>query len=268
MAPSFRYKLDESRRTKRWPLRPFFDKAAVYAIFDACRVSRPHVVATKVALSEVCQRVGADPVVIKPVGAHSGQGVVAITSLDVGKFRDLISGGVFSLRDLRDHLQGEMKRYRFSDAWVMEELLLTADDAIPPDVKVYAFRGRAGCILARSGSLPRKYRWFGPDLAAVSVGKDWYQIDRSLQPPSAKTLEIALGLSATLPVPFVRVDVYETKRGVVFGELTPYPGNYESFNSKWDQRLGALYEEAETELLARGVQWSRLLSRRLRRVHR
>ncbi|MGH3679078.1 MAG: ATP-grasp fold amidoligase family protein [Natronosporangium sp.] len=169
---------------------------------------------------------------------------------DGDKWRELIAGGLFSLTDVRAHLASERARWDLPDQWAVEELQLAPDGTLPNDIKVYAFRGRVGCVLVRSSGLPHRYRWFTPDLEPTRVGKSWYTIDDSLALPDPGTVADAARVSSQLPVPFMRVDVYETAGGTVFGELTPYPASYEWFTDTWDHRLGTLYEEAETELIA------------------
>ena len=44
--------------------------------------------------------------------------------------------------------------------------------------------------------------------------------------------------------PFLRVDLYDTSRGIVFGEFTPGPGPRSGFNAEWEARLAKRWLEA------------------------
>ena len=51
-------------------------------------------------------------------------------------------------------------------------------------------------------------------------------------------IAIARKVSKSLRVPFVRVDLYDTTRGVVLGELTRAPGGEQKYVLEHDQRMG------------------------------
>ena len=40
------------------------------------------------------------------------------------------------------------------------------------------------------------------------------------------------------------MDMYNTTKGVAFGECTIHTGDYKSFNKEWNQKLGEMYENA------------------------
>mgnify|MGYP001167134534 FL=1 len=68
-------------------------------------------------------------------------------------------------------------------------------------------------------------------------------------------LSIAARLSSLLKTPFISVDMYESTRGPVVGELTPAPGGpyykkmYE-FSQNYDIELGKAWERAEQRISA------------------
>src|SRR5690606_19877503 len=55
-------------------------------------------------------------------------------------------------------------------------------------------------------------------------------------------------LSTVAPFPFLRVDLYDTPRGVVIGELTMAPGGPQRYSARHDRHLGDLFERAEARL--------------------
>jgi hypothetical protein len=56
-----------------------------------------------------------------------------------------------------------------------------------------------------------------------------------------------------VPLPFVRVDLYESDSQVFVGELTPFPGTATEHSPRWDGILGAAWERGEAALRAAGV---------------
>ena len=66
-------------------------------------------------------------------------------------------------------------------------------------------------------------------------------------------------LSEAVPLPFVRVDLLETDRGPVVGELTPYPGWAHRIGTELDRELGERYEASERVMLRAAFDWRRLL---------
>ena len=57
-----------------------------------------------------------------------------------------------------------------------------------------------------------------------------------------------------VPSPFVRVDMYNTVDGPVFGEFTLVPGTFyyedrEKMSPRLSARLGQLWDEAERDLI-------------------
>ncbi|MEY8837654.1 ATP-grasp fold amidoligase family protein, partial [Cribrihabitans sp. XS_ASV171] len=55
-------------------------------------------------------------------------------------------------------------------------------------------------------------------------------------------MEMARAISAALPLPFCRIDLFEFDEGLTVGELTPEPGGYQNFSPAADLYLGAFFE--------------------------
>ena len=85
----------------------------------------------------------------------------------------------------------------------------------------------------------------GVDIVAVPFRGDG-QIHTAL---IAGEIEVAvIPLSAAVPLPFVRVDLYGTTKGIVMGEITLLPGGNQHYIPVQDARLGKMWEEAEMRL--------------------
>src|SRR5699024_12457653 len=55
--------------------------------------------------------------------------------------------------------------------------------------------------------------------------------------------------SSEIPVPFLRIDFLRGEDGLIFGEFTPKPGNYDEFDERTDQLLGDYFLDAEARLV-------------------
>jgi hypothetical protein len=67
------------------------------------------------------------------------------------------------------------------------------------------------------------------------------------QDPQA-LMALAQAISADLPIAFCRIDLFETGRGPVVGELTPEPGGYQNFDAACDAYLGLWHDLAQARL--------------------
>lgn len=123
-----------------------------------------------------------------------------------------------------------------------EELLHDADGPTLSDYKFLCFGGRPEVImLVRNDAAGRTKTMFRPDwtrLPATRAGEPALTVT----PPPPRDLDRMLTLAERLSAPFdfCRVDLYQTTRGVVFGELTFFPqgglGRFEP--PEWELRLG------------------------------
>lgn len=143
--------------------------------------------------------------------------------------------------------------------WYAEEMLVGDDGSgsIPHDYKIYCFYGEIG-----GGFVRRTHTHFGVEGFAEGVrfryfddaGRDavWRteRVDQSipLSPQLPEILETARRLSRVAPLPFLRVDLYATTRGVVMGELTLGPGGKQYLRAEEDVRFGRLWERAQVRL--------------------
>lgn len=190
---------------------------------------------------------GIDACVIKPKEAHSSRGVLSLKRVDDITFECLQLRCRLRLVDILERLYQEMREHQFPNHWQLEELLLPPSGLLRPvdDFKFYAFRGRVGLILqvARQPE-GQYYRWYDRDWHPVETGKYADAVDPALLPPRhpEALLNVAERVSAVLPTPFCRIDLYEARQGPVLGELTPVPGTYHAFGERADLYLGAMFE--------------------------
>lgn len=259
LPPSFRYHMDAlirsfQREQTLAGQRPFSvlasDRGWVQAQMRALKIPTADVLRESFQLQRLREALdGISRCVVKPLRAHSSRGVISLQRQDDFDFYCLQKRRSLRMVEILDRLYTDMREYRFANEWQVEELLLPPSGQLVPldDFKFYAFRGRVGLILqvARTAG-GNKYRWYDRDWRAVRTGKYDDEVDETLLLPREphEMLRIAELVSAKLTPPFCRVDLYETSRGVVLGELTPEPGTYHAFGDMADLYLGALFELA------------------------
>ncbi len=196
-----------------------------------------------------------DRFVLKPVGGHSSKGVYllqrrpqggyscAMTGRDYASDTELIAHHARILAKPSSHVSAEV----ILEAYVED----SQGYDVPLDYKVYAFACGTPIVMQRYAPVHlNKTGWgfefydengqrLGPIRLGVSSGERW-----KMMPPShlADMFQMARALVSDAQVSFVRIDLYSTPAGPVFGEFTPVPNNAEEgYTPAYDQILGDLW---------------------------
>ncbi|WP_084468422.1 ATP-grasp fold amidoligase family protein [Promicromonospora sukumoe] len=204
-----------------------------------------------------------DEFVLKSIGGASSRGVFPLRRVG-GEYRLISTGDVITLDEMRAQISAHMERDaarpsydRIRPPFYAEEFVQDLSDSseIPVDVKLYTFYGRVGQVLlrrvARHGERSGVgYRYLGADgtdLGDVSTGRT---TDPTIPVPDRfpELVATAEKISRATGLAFVRVDLYQTRNGVVFGELTPCPGEPQHYTDDHDLLLGRLWQEAQLRL--------------------
>lgn len=203
-----------------------------------------------------------DEFVLKSAGGATSRGVWPLRRRESG-YELLGKGRIFELEELRETFRVRLElnskltpQDRIQPPYFVEEMLYGLDgDPIPVDVKVYAFYGKVGHVMLRrvrveGGRTITRFRYLTPDgtdLGAVSMQR---VVDETIPVPASldEIVAAAEKLSRAARLPFVRVDLYETTTGIVFGEFTPVPGGTQQYLTEHDRLLGELWEDAQTRL--------------------
>lgn len=191
---------------------------------------------------------GLDTGVIKPVHATNAWGVFPFERTGDFSFRNLFDGTELRLVALLETLHAPMQRYMFPNKWQIEELVTAPAGGVPDDFKAYGFAGHVALILqVRRTDGGNRYKFYDANWTPVTTGKYAETTDMDLPPPRDPDAMMAYAqkVSAALPLPFVRVDMFETARGPVVGELTPEPGGFHLFAPDVNRYLGVFYETGE-----------------------
>lgn len=201
--------------------------------------------------------------VLKPLSAKSGAGVIC--AVEQGeKYLDLKHGKRMSLKEIGNEAYLGYGKLGRPDRWLVEELLLPPDGSLRmiEDYKFHCFAGRVEFILQKRIVTDANDRDGATRLAIRFYDRDWNPVDTGMRPElqsdaltapanGARMVEVAEAAASQIPMPFLRVDLYDSHRGIVLGEFTPGPGGRRLFNQEWTERLTRRWHEAAAELEAR-----------------
>lgn len=248
--------LRETDRAALHPRRLLLRKLHNYTLARSHGVPTPHVRALYERLEDIPWDDLPERFVLKSDRGAGGHGVLPLRSLGGRRWEMLDGSGELDLEAI-------FRRYEkkgLTRPFFIEDVLPGTGVVLPDDVKLYCFQGTVGQVMLRrmeghQNLRAARYRYLRPDgsdLGEVLV--DSRRIDPSIPaPPDLETMvRVAQELSVHVPVPFVRVDLYQVPQGILLGELTQAPGGTQAYRPDHDQRLGYLMERAraqvETEL--------------------
>lgn len=211
-----------------------------------------------------------DAFVIKPSYASTSVGVFLLRKESEDSFYDLVADKSITKEFLEDQYSELSEKY-YKDPSVgmvqVEELLTSPDGSFPPpDIRAYMFQGECGVIIVEDHIAgPARATYFNGDFSKMldvahrySVAKGAEQLESIVdrEPPSNADviLNVVKRISVAIPSAFCRVDVYNTQKGVILGEVTFYPGTFYYKNRKVmsqpeAERLGKLWAQAEARLV-------------------
>ncbi|NYF99028.1 ATP-grasp fold amidoligase family protein [Janibacter cremeus] len=261
---SFFYKLREAKRVRQLqspqdapaPVWELNNKASGYDFAHSHGVPIPRVYGQYADTADIDWTAAPAEFVIKMTQGTAAQAVWPLVRERDG-YRDLLNGApdVISPDDLALRIDA---LHHDEDATILMEELLPAPGnstlRVPPDYKLLCFHGVVGLITVigrtqRSGKRlgSRHFATDGTDLGNAVVDT---LTNTRLPPPVHLKELIAAGetLSAAIHSPFVRVDMYDTAKGIFFGEITPDPGGNHVMREDVDRYLGSLWESAQHQL--------------------
>lgn len=258
--PSFSRSVARASRDRQFPVaRVMLSKLGTRRLLKALDAPVPGEFRELGSIADITAETLARPTVVKPVQGSNNRGVFPLRPVAPGRWHDLEHDVELSLERVREELSRALVQHSLADRWIGEELLRGTDGATIDDAKFLMFRGRVGAAFVRRNPA-HTFTWFDEAWNPIVSGIRQHPRDPSVGPPSqrAELTDLAVRISRALPLPFVRVDMYSTSRGPVVGELTPYPGWAHDVDTELDIKLGILYERAESELIADGMDWNRV----------
>lgn len=235
------------------PLRQLPVKLPNYRLATSHGVATPTIHGIWPTVDEIGLSDLPDTFVVKSDRGAGAPGVFPLHRRGDGTLTVVNTALVIDAEDLRGRFRANRG---LSGPHFAEELLVDPSGAsIPADIEVYAFYGRVGHVHLRRpqehGNLNRTYsRFVDEDGNNLGAAVTTAGLDPDI--PLLAAMETILDVSRHLPlavgVPFVRIDLYETDRGVVLGEITRVPGGRHVFSTAHDTFLGTLHEEARWRL--------------------
>jgi len=240
-------------------LWPFMSKGrGVREVVESLSLAAPRVLHGPMPSSDVPWEDLPASFVVKPSTGSSSRGVFVMRRADDGRFDDLMHGQRWTAEDLVRQYQHRPSSWHdvLKDEVFVEELV-ECRGRPSYDWKVYAFQGEVTLFdqLDRIGGSMR-IRCYLPDWTPeLHVWHGRYDHDDPLDPPTRpdELMRAASAISRAIPLPFVRVDLYESDTEVLVGELTPFPGSRHEHSARWDRILGEAWERGEAALRASGV---------------
>ncbi|WP_404455560.1 ATP-grasp fold amidoligase family protein [Oceanobacillus kapialis] len=222
------------------------DKQLAYEFIDALKVRRPWTSKDTYRIETLPKQTG---MVVKPADGAGSRGVYLIHDLndiiDVKRSEKLTKWDDLLDRMREDVLMGWVSQ----NEWFTEELILenVEHNQIASDIKFYCFYGKIGVVLEIERYPETKYCWWTANGERIRTGK--YDEDPfSGQGVTQAECKLATNISEQIPAPFIRIDFLRSEEGLVFGEFTPKPGNYDEFDKQTDTYLGDLFLEAQGRL--------------------
>lgn len=199
---------------------------------------------------------------IKPANMHSAAGVMPLVRLTEDSYFDRLRKRVISSSGIIKEQEAVFDRCKYKSSYkiIIEEGLGHPNNEflIPFDYKLYTFRGKVGVVVQTDRNSDKNYiSFFGESfepLRTESVIRTDKQYKSRFGHPvvpehASAMLECAKQIPDLLNTPFVRVDMYSTKKGFYVGEITPAPGGpyYRAvydFLPEYDARLGELWRNS------------------------
>lgn len=250
---SFRANMMEmSEARKLDTLRPSWaldEKTKAYALLDALHIRRPESDSRTYRFSEISPNF---PKVIKATRATGARGCyLAYNPQRIVHVRD--NQEFSSWNELSAHARALMEPNtgnRLPDSWMVEELVLesSSESTAARDLKFYSFYGETVFVRESVRGANPKVRFYGPDNGPIDTGREE---DLEFTPigVTSQQLELVSRISTEIPHPFMRIDMLNGEDGLVFGEFTPRPGNFDQFSPEWDRRMGEEWARAESRIL-------------------
>ena len=193
-------------------------------------------------------------VVIKAAFGSTSRGVVPLRRVE-GGWRVVTHEQTVTGEQLAATLSTLLADDLIEGPFGAEEFLDKDGTGTPPiDSKLFAFYGEVQVVeLRRSddhgnpgGTRHRILDANGTDVADVFNRKPT-DMDIPVPERIGELVDVAERLSKAIRVPFSRIDLYDVAGRIVFGEITPRPGNF-WFGPELDIMLGDAWERAQVRI--------------------
>lgn len=222
------------------------DKQTAYQFANELGIRTPKFSKQTFRFDEIEEKAG---IAIKPVDGAGARGVYLVYEnddiIDIKQSKKIANWHVLRKDMERDLIAGRVQE----DDWFTEELILEDKQGKIParDIKFYCFYGKVGLILEIVRYPELKHCWWTRNGERVATGKYGESLFKGIG-VNEEEIQLVERMSAEIPAPFIRIDFLRSDTGLVFGEFTPKPGNYDEFDTPTDQWLGDYFLDAQGRL--------------------
>lgn len=206
-----------------------------------------------------------DTFVLKPTFSSSSLGVMVLERRKDDTFHDHLRNRALQLDAIQSEQLGLTEKHpKSKHQWIVEEKVRDAEGhVVPDDFKFYGFQGEIGLVHRTIRRRPlNQHAYYDGDFRPLHDpdGSLIWTHERIIEraqvaPPDnwEQMLNVARRISVAVPSPFVRVDMYNTPTGPIFGEFTLVPGTFfyedrEKMSLPLSTHLGRLWAQAERKL--------------------
>ena len=178
---------------------------------------------------------------------HPQKGSVSLGVYVLVNYYDLMRKKYYKIPELIKEYKSD-NRYS-KELWI-EELI---SNPLPQEFKFYMFNNQIGTITQfERNNKPKLVKfwtadWKNENHNVTVLRNKSYMLENRLRKPinPNKLKDIAMRLSKAIKYPFVRIDLFDTLRGVYLNEITPHPSQTVwLFTEELDKRMGKMWEEA------------------------
>lgn len=241
---------------------PWENKDEMKSLANSIGVRTPRTFQGPGHITDIDWAVLPDHFVIKPTNSAGGRAVFALKASGAG-YWDAIRGRHLSRNEImNEFLLGGREGQQIANSVIVEQALVDNAGLPAYDWKCYAFQGDVQLVwqISRSPS-GRRMKYYDRHFRSLGAARYRTKVTPELPTPTSPSgiISAASRLSKVLPLPFVRVDLYEFEGEVLLGELTPTPGSRQRFMRGLDRAMGQAWERAESALLIEQSSQTRLL---------
>jgi hypothetical protein len=259
--PSYEVRLEEERRLRAWESRLGVRGRSVIAggkfhVYDLVRshgIDVPEQFGRWHDPADIPWDELPDAVVIKSAFGAATRGVLPLRRVD-GGWQVATRDAKVTSEQLTVDLAALAAQRKIRPPFGAEEFLDDGSGTLPVDIKVYTFYGEAPVARLRR-ALEHRPGGAGVHRVVDRNGTDFdtYRgkpTDPTIPLPSALAdlFDVAERVSIVIRAAFSRIDLYDIRGRIVFGEVTPCPGSSGGFGPDLDVTMGEAWERAQVRL--------------------
>lgn len=208
--------------------------------------------------------------VLKPDFGHTSKGVQLLNRNENGEISRIFDSNRIERSEVHHEIEAVEREFKVPQGkgqFILEEFLWDAHGkTMPWDFRAFMFQGECAFY-----SMERKdresgittYGMFNPDFTVIPTNSGRFgkhpkaNTLHFTELPPPKNIEalanVARRVSVAIPTAFARIDLYDSYRGIMLGEVTLTPGSFyygtqQTMAEFESRRLGRMWTEAEDRL--------------------